>query len=230
VTETERLTGKNKGIVDIPINLRIYSSNVLDLTLVDLPGMTKVPVGDQPPDIEKQIKNMILKYIRKDKCLILAVTPANSDLANSDALKLAKEVDPKGLRTIGVITKIDIMDDGTDAREILENKLLPLQLGYIGVVNRSQQDINDVKNIRDALQDEKEFFENHPSYRHIAFRLGIPYLEKTLHLVLTNHIRDTLPSLRDILFKNMMKHEKSVEYFQQVQLDDPGAVARVMIE
>jgi len=69
---------------------------VLSLTLVDLPGMTKVPVGDQPADIEFQIRAMIFEFISKENCLILAVSPANSDLANSDALKIAKEVDPQG--------------------------------------------------------------------------------------------------------------------------------------
>lgn len=69
---------------------------MLNLTLVDLPGMTKVPVGDQPPDIEHQIKDMLLQFVTKDNCLLLAVSPANSDLANSDALKIAKEVDPQG--------------------------------------------------------------------------------------------------------------------------------------
>ena len=69
---------------------------VLNLTLIDLPGMTKVPVGDQPPDIEIQIRSMLLEFIGKDNCLILAITPANSDLANSDALKIAKEVDAQG--------------------------------------------------------------------------------------------------------------------------------------
>lgn len=102
---------------------------MLNLTLIDLPGMTKVPVGDQPPDIEIQIRDMILNFITNDNCLILAVSPANSDLANSDALKIAKEVDPQGLRTIGVITKLDLMDHGTDARDILENRLLPLRRG-----------------------------------------------------------------------------------------------------
>lgn len=61
-----------------------------------MPGLTKVPIGDQPPDIEAQIKAMIFQFIRRENCLILAVTPANTDLANSDALKLAKEVDPQG--------------------------------------------------------------------------------------------------------------------------------------
>lgn len=70
--------------------------SVLNLTLIDLPGMTKVPVGDQPQDIEQQIRSMLLEFISKESCLILAVSPANTDLANSDALKIAKEVDPQG--------------------------------------------------------------------------------------------------------------------------------------
>ena len=74
----------------------ITPHTVLNLTLVDLPGLTKVPVGDQPPDIEFQIRDMIMQFITKENCLILAVTPANSDLANSDALKLSREVDPAG--------------------------------------------------------------------------------------------------------------------------------------
>ncbi|MED6287131.1 Dynamin-3, partial [Characodon lateralis] len=126
-TETRRLTGSNKGISPVPITLKIYSPHVLNLTLVDLPGITKVPVGDQPADIEYQIRDIIMQYICKENCLVLAVTPANTDLANSDALKLAKDVDPEGQRTIGVITKLDLMDKGTDAREILENRLLPLR-------------------------------------------------------------------------------------------------------
>ena len=74
----------------------LFELAVLNLTLIDLPGLTKVPIGDQPVDIEAQIKGMIFQFIKKENCLILAVTPANTDLANSDALKLAKEVDPQG--------------------------------------------------------------------------------------------------------------------------------------
>lgn len=109
VRDTEVKTGKNAGISPLPINLRVFSPNVLTLTLVDLPGLTKVPVGDQPRDIEKQIRDMLLKYISKSACIILAVTAGNTDLANSDGLKMAREVDPEGLRTIGVLTKIDLM-------------------------------------------------------------------------------------------------------------------------
>ena len=98
ISETDAKTTSNKGVSPIPINLKVFSPNVLNLTLVDLPGLTKVPVGDQPKDIEKQIRDMILKFITKPNSIILAVTAANTDLANSDGLKLAREVDYEGRR------------------------------------------------------------------------------------------------------------------------------------
>ncbi|XP_068448412.1 dynamin-2 isoform X3 [Clinocottus analis] len=228
--ETDRITGSNKGISSIPINLRVYSPNVLNLTLIDLPGMTKVAVGDQPVDIEHQIREMLMQFITKDSCLILAVTPANMDLANSDALKISKEVDPQGLRTIGVITKLDLMDEGTDARDILENKLLPLRRGYIGVVNRSQKDIDGKKDIRAALAAERKFFLSHPAYRHIAERMGTPHLQKTLNQQLTNHIRDTLPGLRSKLQSQVLSLEKEVEEYKNFRPDDPTRKTKALLQ
>ena len=105
----------------------------------------------------------------------------------------------KGLRTIGVITKLDLMDEGTDAREIMENKLLPLRRGYVGVVNRSQKDIEGRKDIKAAMAAERKFFLSQPAYRHMAERMGTPYLQRVLNQQLTNHIRETLPALRDRL-------------------------------
>ncbi|KAG9470786.1 hypothetical protein GDO78_016724 [Eleutherodactylus coqui] len=228
--ETERATGTNKGISPVPINLRVYSPHVLNLTLIDLPGITKVPVGDQPQDIEYQIRDMILQFISRDSCLILAVTPANTDLANSDALKMAKEVDPQGLRTIGVITKLDLMDEGTDARDILENKLLPLRRGYMGVVNRSQKDIDGKKDIRAALAAERKFFLSHPAYRHLADRMGTPHLQKTLNQQLTNHIRETLPALRSKLQSQMLSLEKEVEEYKNFRPDDPTRKTKALLQ
>ncbi|KAM6080019.1 dynamin-3 isoform 9-T9 [Theristicus caerulescens] len=228
--ETDRITGVNKGISSIPINLRIYSPHVLSLTLIDLPGITKVPVGDQPPDIEQQIRDMIMQFISRENCLILAVTPANTDLANSDALKLAKEVDPQGLRTIGVITKLDLMDEGTDAREILENKLLPLRRGYIGVVNRSQKDIDGKKDIKAALLAERKFFLSHPAYRHMADRMGTPYLQKVLNQQLTNHIRDTLPAFRSKLQSQLLSIEHEVEVYKNFRPEDPTRKTKALLQ
>lgn len=227
--ETDRATGSNKGISNVPINLRVYSPHVLNLTLIDLPGMTKVAVGDQPPDIEHQIRSMLMEFITKENCLILAVSPANSDLANSDALKIAKEVDQQGIRTIGVITKLDLMDEGTDARDILENRTLPLRRGYIGVVNRSQKDIDGKKDIRSALAAERKFFLSHQSYRHMADRMGTPYLQRVLNQQLTNHIRDTLPAVRNKLQSQLLSMEKEVEEYRNFRPDDPGRKTKAML-
>ncbi|KAF2070342.1 hypothetical protein CYY_008345 [Polysphondylium violaceum] len=196
IRDTDRMTGKNKGISAQPINLKIYSPHVVNLTLVDLPGITKVPIGDQPSDIEQQIRRMVMAYIKKQNAIILAVTPANTDLANSDALQLAKEVDPEGKRTIGVITKLDLMDKGTDAMDVLTGKVIPLSLGFIGVINRSQEDILSKKSIRESLKSEVLYFKNHPIYKSIATRSGTAYLSKTLNKLLMFHIRDCLPDLK----------------------------------
>ncbi|XP_015247813.1 PREDICTED: dynamin-1 isoform X2 [Cyprinodon variegatus] len=228
--ETDRITGANKGISPVPINLRVYSPHVLNLTLVDLPGMTKVPVGDQPADIEAQIREMLMQFVTKENCLMLAVSPANSDLANSDALKIAKEVDPQGMRTIGVITKLDLMDEGTDAKDILENKLLPLRRGYIGVVNRSQKDIDGKKDINAAMAAERKFFLSHPAYRHLAERMGTPYLQKVLNQQLTNHIRDTLPGLRAKLQSQLLSIEKEVDEYKNFRPDDPSRKTKALLQ
>uniref|UniRef100_U9TAX1 dynamin GTPase n=1 Tax=Rhizophagus irregularis (strain DAOM 181602 / DAOM 197198 / MUCL 43194) TaxID=747089 RepID=U9TAX1_RHIID len=195
-TETARVAGQNKGISRSPINLKIYSPNVLNLTLVDLPGLTKVQIGDQPTDIEKQTRSLIYEYISKPNSIILAVSPANVDLVNSESLKLAKQVDPEGKRTIGVLTKLDLMDAGTNALEILTGRVVPLKLGFIGVVNRSQQDIVGNKPMVEALKAEAEFFKHHPAYKNIASRCGTPFLAKTLNNILMNHIRERLPDMK----------------------------------
>ena len=169
---------------------------MLGLTLVDLPGLTKVPIGDQPTDIEKQTRNLISEYIAKPNSIVLAVSPANVDIVNSEALKLARHVDPMGRRTIGVLTKLDLMDHGTNALDILSGRVYPLKLGFIGVVNRSQQDIQGNKSMADALQSEREFFRMHPAYRNMATRCGTQFLAKTLNSTLMSHIRERLPDIK----------------------------------
>ena len=211
VKDTEAKAGRNVGISPHPINLRIYSPNVLTLTLVDLPGLTKVPVGDQPRDIEKQIKEMVLKQIQKPNAIILAVTAANVDLANSDGLKLARECDPEGQRTIGVLTKIDLMDTGTDVVDILAGRIIPLRLGYVPVVNRGQRDIENKKRIDLALKAEKDFFENHASYRNKASYCGTPYLARKLNLILMMHIKQTLPDIKARIASSLKKYAEELE-------------------
>ncbi|PRQ44519.1 putative dynamin central domain, dynamin, GTPase domain, Dynamin superfamily [Rosa chinensis] len=114
----------------------------VNLTLIDLPGLTKVAVEGQPDSIVEDIESMVRSYVEKPNCIILAISPANQDIATSDAIKLAREVDPSGERTFGVMTKLDLMDKGTNALDVIEGRAYRLQHPWVGIVNRSQADIN----------------------------------------------------------------------------------------
>lgn len=135
-----------------------------------------------------------------------------------------------GFRTLGVLTKLDLMDEGTDAREILENKVFPLRRGYIGIVNRSQRDIDKRKDINEAQLAEQKYFLSHPAYRHLASRSGTKYLQQVLNEQLTNHIKNFLPSLREDLQKQLFALEKDVEQFKHFRPDDPTVKTKAMLQ
>ncbi|MEW5302379.1 MAG: hypothetical protein WDW36_005172 [Sanguina aurantia] len=194
--ETERLVGSNKNVSEKPIRLKIFSPRVLTMTLVDLPGLTKIAVGDQPSNIEARIRDMVLEYIRPANCIILAVSPANSDLATSDGLQMAQVVDPEGARTIGVLTKLDIMDRGTNAAHILRNTHIPLRLGYVAVINRCQDDINKSVGMDESRRAESAFFGSRSEYRDLSPHCGVGNLARRLNAILVDHIRAILPRLR----------------------------------
>lgn len=197
--KTEELAGEKKNVTDEPIVLNVYSRLLYNLSFVDLPGLTKVPVGDQPQDIEEKIKNMVLRFIRNPNSIILAVVTANTDPATSESLHMAKSVDPSGDRTIAVVTKIDIMDKGTDATELLSGAVIPVKLGIIGVINRSQKDINESKTVEQSLRAEAEFFR--AAYPSIAKEHGTVVLGKKLQYLLIKKIKETFPVLRKQLYE-----------------------------
>ena len=115
-----------------PIKLTIHSPYIPDLRLVDLPGYVRVSTIDQPLTLQQGIEDLCAQYIQEPN-IILAVSAADVDLANSDALRVSKKVDPLGSRTLGVLTKLDKIEP-QQASDLLNNKLFPLKLGYIGVV------------------------------------------------------------------------------------------------
>ena len=211
--DTDKVSGSNKGISSESITLRIYSPHVLNLTLCDLPGITRVPVGDQPEDIETQTIDLVKKYINNPNSIILVVHAANTDLAVCEALRIAQQVDPDGRRSVMVCTKIDLMDAGTDAVELLTGKVIPIKMGIVGVVNRSQQDIISKKLIETALKDEADFFRR--KYPGLSNKNGTLYLTHLLSRMLMNHIRDCLPEL-----KSRVTH---LTFTYQNQLTDLGS-------
>jgi len=199
--DTQKIVRDDMGVSNVPINLTIYSPHVVNLTLVDLPGMVKVPSQGQPADIVKKIDDIIIEYISNENCLILAVTPANIDLVTSDALVMARSRDPMGKRTIGVLTKLDMMGKGQNARDVLLNKVVVLERGFIGVVLRGQRldehgRVAKELDIPGALEYERHFFQTESAYRDLANRMGVPYLQRSLSMQLTEHILRCLPDLK----------------------------------
>lgn len=203
---TDKIAGSNKGITHEPIVLKVYTLK-FDLTFVDLPGITKVPVGDQPENIDEQVKELILKYVQQPNSIILALITANTDPSTSESLQIARKIDPEGERTIAVVTKLDLIDKGTlkDATELLCGHKIPVKLGIIGVVNRSQKDIDDNKSMTSTLKSEREFLRTH--YPDIYKNHGNKVLADKLQKILISHIKKTYPVLR----KNLMDTKTQLE-------------------
>ncbi|XP_074329756.1 phragmoplastin DRP1A [Apium graveolens] len=228
--ETDRETGRSKAISTVPIYLSIYSPNVVNLTLIDLPGLTKVAIDGQAESIVQDIENMVRSYIEKPNCIILAVSPANQDLATSDAIKMSREVDPKGERTFGVLTKVDLMDKGTDAVEILEGKSYKLQFPWIGVVNRSQADINKSVDMIAARRKEREYFANSPEYKHLAHRMGSEHLGKVLSKHLEAVIKSRIPALQSLINKTIIELETELSRLGKPVATDAGGKLYMIME
>ena len=103
------------------------------------------------------------------------------------------------------------MDEGTDALEMLSGNIYPLKLGYIGVVCRSQKDINSGKPIHDALEAEAKFFLSHPSYKKIASGMGIKALSIKLNSLLIRHVKKCLPKIKDRISCLIVQKEAELE-------------------
>ncbi|TYH32790.1 hypothetical protein ES332_D13G014400v1 [Gossypium tomentosum] len=228
--ETDRITGKTKQISPVPIHLSIYSPNVVNLTLIDLPGLTKVAIEGQPETIVDDIETMVRSYVEKPNCIILAISPANQDIATSDAMKLAREVDPSGDRTFGVLTKLDLMDKGTNALDVLEGRSYRLQQPWVGIVNRSQADINKNVDMIVARRKEREYFATSPDYGHLASKMGSEYLAKLLSQHLESVIRSRIPSITSSINKTIDELESEMDHLGRPIALDAGAQLYTVLE
>ena len=200
--QTEQRAGSQKGVSSEPIFLRLYSPHVPNLSLVDLPGltMTALTAQGQPKDIKEQIRSMVASYISPQRTIILMVCPARPDLEADVATELCREYDPHGQRTVGVLTKVDLMNVGTDVSRYLTNSVatdLQLHHGYFAVKMRGPQEAR--LTVREGFGTEQAYFEGHPSYGKpsapFAERLGVPHLTRFLSRVLLQHLRQHMPNI-----------------------------------
>lgn len=213
VEYTNKDAGLKKSIINTPITLTIYSENCPDLSLVDLPGITKVPVrdSDQPANIEELTTNLALNYVRDPRTIILCCVQANIDLSTSDAIKIAKQIDPNGERTICALTKVDLIDVGSDILNILNNNEVVLKYGYVAVKNRSAQDIKDNITVAQGLDKEERFFSQD---RYIDFKnrglVGTKNLVNRLSLILSKNIQQSLPQIIKELRERIEQTEREL--------------------
>ena len=210
--QTKLKAGTTMNINNSSIILKIYSPNVPNLGLVDLPGLVMVACTDkgQPKDIKEQIKSMIGSYISNERSTILAVIPARPDIEADPALELIKEYDPMGKRTIGILTKIDLMNKGTDVSDYLNNnnisKDLQFKYGYYAVKNRSTDELNTIS-VDEGITNEQNYFKSHSIYGKLKCqeKLGIYNLTKSLNEILVNQIRKNIPNIMSEITKNLKR-------------------------
>ncbi|XP_054434503.1 interferon-induced GTP-binding protein Mx2 [Pteronotus mesoamericanus] len=195
------VAGSGVGISHELISLEISSTDVPDLTLIDLPGITRLPVGDQPPDIGQQVKALIKKYIQRQETINLVVIPCNVDIATTEALSMAQEVDPEGDRTIGILTKPDLVDKGAEKNvlNVVQNLTYSLKKGYMIVKCRGQQDITENLSLAEATKREMTFFQSHTYFRTLLQegKATVSRLAERLTTELISHITKSLPLLEN---------------------------------
>uniref|UniRef100_A0A3Q3NHL7 Interferon-induced GTP-binding protein Mx n=1 Tax=Labrus bergylta TaxID=56723 RepID=A0A3Q3NHL7_9LABR len=212
-----QMAGKGAGISEELISLEIASPDVPDLTLIDLPGITRVAVKGQSTDIGDQIKRLIQKFINRQETISLVVVPCNVDIATTEALKMAQEVDPDGGRTLGILTKPDLVDKGTEGTvlDVVHNDVIPLKKGYMIVRCRGQKEITDQVSLPEAIEREKAFFEDHLHFQ-ILYNEGyatVPKLAEKLTLELVHHIKKSLPKLEEQIENKLKKTQAELDRY-----------------
>lgn len=201
------------GISETEILVNLYGPEMTTMTLIDLPGIVRVADYGQRNDIVTAIKNLIMSRIRDERVLILAVTPGSVDIVTSGALEFSKIVDPDGERTIGVLTK---MDEATNNETIIKNLDYKLKLGIVGVKCRSQEDLNNGKNVDSQIREEEFFFKSKPYYMDRKDCFGISNLIKKLKSKFKLHVEKILPDIQMEIKTNLDQIEKNL-----IELGDP---------
>ena len=209
-TDTE--AGQRKGIITAPIVLTIYSRTCPDLSLVDLPGITKIPVkgSDHPENIEEITTELVTYYIKDPRTIILCAVQSNVDISTSDAINVARKFDRGGDRTICALTKSDLIDRGSSIRSILNNEEVTLKYGFVAVKNRSSEDIKANVSAAMGLEREEKFFlEKYPDLLENGLA-GTRNLVNRLSLILSKNIQQSLPEITKELREKIEIYEQEL--------------------
>ncbi|XP_027931819.1 dynamin-related protein 4C-like [Vigna unguiculata] len=186
---TDELAGSGKGISNTPLTLIVKKNGVPDLTMIDLPGIARVPVQGQPKDVYDQIMKIIMEYIRPEESIILNVLSAAVDFSTYESIKMSQSVDKTGERTLAVVTKVDMPPEGL--REKVTANDVNIGLGYVCVRNR----IGD-ESYEEAREEEAKLFKTHTLLSNIDKSIvGIPVLADKLVQLQAASISKILPEI-----------------------------------
>ncbi|XP_009113246.1 dynamin-related protein 4C-like [Brassica rapa] len=186
---TDVIAGSGKGVSDAPLTLHVKKAGVPDLTMVDLPGITRVPVNGQPENIYEQISAMIMKYIKPQESIILNVLSATVDFTTCESIRMSRQVDKTGERTLAVVTKADMAPDGLLQKVTADD--VSIGLGYVCVRNRIGEET-----YQEARMQEELLFRTHPKLSLIDDDIvGIPVLAQKLMLIQATMIARCLPEI-----------------------------------
>ncbi|CAI5480041.1 unnamed protein product [Closterium sp. Yama58-4] len=219
---TVTLAGSRKGVMDRPITLQVKRSGLPDLTLVDLPGITRVPVDDQPKDIYNQVKKMIMQYITPEESVILNVLAAEVDFSTCESIVMSQEVDQDGDRTLAVVTKVDRAPDGL--YEKIQGNSVRIGLGYVCVRNKTDADASHAA----ARLAETDFFDRHPELSRIETdSRGIPALAQRLSEIQAKRVAESIPRIRQSIQKTLIATEEELQKIPLAANSDGAALAMI---
>ncbi|KAK3441341.1 hypothetical protein EUGRSUZ_B01395 [Eucalyptus grandis] len=186
---TNEIAGHGKAISNSPLTLVVKKHGVLDLTMVDLPGITRVPLHGQPENIYEQISEMIMEYIRPDEGIILNVLSATVDFSTCESIRMSQMVDKTGKRTLAVVTKADKAPEGLLEKVTADD--VNTGLGYVCVRNR----IGD-ETYEEARLEEAKLFDTHPLLCKIDKSIvGVPVLAQKLTQIQAAMMAKCLPEI-----------------------------------
>ncbi|KAK6158198.1 hypothetical protein DH2020_005512 [Rehmannia glutinosa] len=211
---TEEIAGIGKGISNSLLTLVVKKKGVPDLTMVDLPGITRVPVHGQPEDIYEQISKIIMEFITPEESIILNVLSASVDFSTCESIRMSQRVDKTGQRTLAVVTKADKSPEGLLEKVTADD--VNIGLGYVCVRNR----IGD-ESYEEARAEEARLFEIHPQLSKINKSIvGIPVLAERLvkiqAIIIVKCLPDIVRKINDKLSVNLEELNKMPKHLTSI--------------
>lgn len=210
---TQKLIDEGQYISDDQIVIELCGPDLPNLTLTDLPGLVRTVADGEDPGIISRVRQLVDRFMGQERTIIIAVVPANVDLHNTEILQAAEQVDSAGLRTIAVVTKLDLIDEGAEnsVHELVLNKKKFMRLGYHAVKCRSQKDLNNGVSIGEGKKREEEFFRQHEFWRRLPAHLwGESALTKKLVEILHDNIRRSLPKVIEEINERIVQAQQEL--------------------